>query len=111
MQSHIWADIHSDHYPITARIKVNLKANSRIKKQRHKYLRCSDAQQQSYNNKLNTTIPQDIDFSDMSQWMQAAAADHVPQKQITNHPLEISDETTTLMTEKHKTIQRRQDRH
>ena len=102
VQSHIWADIHSDHYPITARIKVNLKANYRNNRKRHKYLRCSDAQQQSYNNKLNTTIPQDRDFSDISQWIQSAAADHVPQKQITNHPFEISDETTTLMTEKTK---------
>ena len=82
--------------------KMAEKANSRNNKQRHNYLRCSDAQQQSYNNKLNTTIPQDRDFFDISQWIQSAAADHVPQKQITNHPFEISDETTTLMTEKTK---------
>ena len=42
--SDVWADIFSDHYPLIAKIQVNMKAEFKINTARKKYIKCTDDQ-------------------------------------------------------------------
>ena len=83
------ANIDSDHFPVTTTINVRLKKQGKKKGGRHRYLQCTNTQNETLNDKLENTIEmQEPSIKSIKEWLTKGMEElpKEPPKQIQKTP-------------------------
>ena len=102
--TNLYTGVDSDHYPLTAKIVLKLKAEYKKTPTRTKYQSCTIEEQLAYNHTLAGTQPANPDNEQIAQWIRSAAETNMRTKEITRRPFELSDETEAKMEEQRQQI-------
>ena len=84
--SDMFASIDSDHFPIIADIRIAFKADYKKRRAKPKCHRCSQQQQDQFNQSLQTTQHEPTDNNSITEWIRNASQASMTKKTPTSNP-------------------------
>ena len=106
MESDVFANISSDHYPLWMHVRAKLKAeHKRPTPPRPKFLKCTEAQRQAYNEDIRERMAGVRAYGDTIATLQLAGAEHIPSFKGKPKKNDLSDESAQILEHRASAIE------